>query len=240
MNELDKRQKSKSDYVQTVFENIAANYDMMNRIISLGLDQTWRQKSLAHISLPPNAKILDAACGTCDWTIMLAEQLSEQGQVLGADFSTEMLKIGEKKIAQRDLANKVKLVNSDVSSLPFSADQFDYVTIAFALRNLENISKTLLELKRVTKPGGKIITLDIFKPTLVGYRQLFMLYFNTIVPLLGKLIVNKYKQYQWLPESLEQFITSLELKSVFLEIGLNEITIEKLMGGAVIMHYAKK
>ncbi|MGM0369992.1 MAG: demethylmenaquinone methyltransferase [Bacillota bacterium] len=228
--------QDKSDYVHHIFESIAQNYDSMNRIISLGLDSCWRKKTAELIDIKPGAKILDVACGTCDWTIMLAEKLGEQGQVVGLDFSSSMLEHGTEKIAARELDDQIDLMEGDASELPFSNNQFDSVTIGFALRNISGMKEVLSEMRRVVKPGGTVISLDIFEPTLPVYRQLFLFYFRKIVPLIGQLAVNKYQEYNWLPQSVKRFVTIAELKNMFKEFGFTDIQVTKLMGGAVAMH----
>ena len=240
MSQNSKKTDSKSDYIQTIFNNIASHYDIMNRIISWGLDRFWRKKIVDLLAIEPQTEILDLACGTCELTIMLAKKLGNEGQIIGLDFSPEMLEISQKKLEDKNLEKKAKLISGDARRLPFSSNKFDYVGIAFALRNISEREKVLSEMKRVLKPGGTIFILDIFKPTLIGYRQLFLFYFNKVVPLLGKLIFNQYQEYNWLPESLERFMTIKELKNKLESLGLLDVQVEKMMGGGVVLQYGKK
>ncbi|MGM0502144.1 MAG: demethylmenaquinone methyltransferase [Bacillota bacterium] len=240
MKKIEQDLISKSDYIHQVFESIADNYDLMNHIISLGLDGLWRKKAISLIEIETEAKILDVACGTCEGAVMLAHKLTGQGQIIGVDFSKKMLRIGEEKLQMKGLNGKVKLIKADARELPFLEEKFDYVTISFALRNIPELKQVLLESKRVVKPGGTVISLDIFKPTLIGYRQLVLFYINKLVPLLGKIIVNKQRQYNWLPHSLEQFVTVKELEDIFKELGFRQVKSKRLIGGIVAVHYGEK
>ena len=192
------------------------------------------------IEIEGEAKILDLACGTCDLTIILAEKINKQGQITGVDFSENMLEQGAKKIKAKSLGDKINLIHGDAREIPFAANYFDCVTISFALRNTADIKVVLSEIKRVTKPRGKIVILDIFKPTLLGYRELFLFYFNKLIPLVGKLIYNQYQEYRWLPQSLNQFITNKELQEIFNELELKEAKVKKFILGGVCMHLAEK
>ena len=240
MRKSEEPSKMKTNYVKAIFESIAPHYDIMNRIISWGLDKSWRKRAVDLLAVEAESKILDVACGTCVLTIMLAEQLNEKGQVAGVDCSSQMLKTGAEKVKKKRLSRKVKLIQGDARKLPFLANQFDYVGITFALRNISEREQVLREMKRVVKPGGTMFTLDIFKPTMIGYQQLFLFYFNKIVPGLGKVMFDQYQEYNWLPKSLESFITIEELKLKLKQLGLKKVKTQKMMGGAIAIHYGKK
>ncbi|MBM7556218.1 bifunctional demethylmenaquinone methyltransferase/2-methoxy-6-polyprenyl-1,4-benzoquinol methylase UbiE [Halanaerobacter jeridensis] len=240
MSKDNKQSPSESLTIKTIFNNIAPHYGLMNKIMSLGLDKLWRQKVVDLVRVEPETNILDLACGTCDLTIMLAKKLKNEGQVIGLDYSAKMLEIGKAKIAKQNLSSVIKLIQGDARKLPFAAQEFDYVVIAFALRNISEREQVLREMKRVLKTDGTIITLDIFRSNLWGYRQLVMFYFKQVIPHLAKLIFNQYQEYNWLPRSIEEFITIEELALKLEEFDLKEIKVEKMMGGVVALHHAKK
>ena len=240
MKKSDKQSQSKFLTIETIFNNIAPHYELMNKIMSLGLDKFWRQKVVDLLKVEPGTNILDLACGTGDLTIMLAEKLKDKGQVIGLDCSTKMLEIGKKNIEEQNLSSVIELMQGDARDLPFSRQQFDYVVTAFALRNISDRVSALKEMKRVLKTDGIIVILDIFQVTIWGYRQLVMFYFKQVIPHLAKLIFNQYQEYNWLPQSIEEFITTEELTLELEELDLKEIEVEEMMGGVLALHYAKK
>ena len=242
MRMTEDKQELKDEFVElkNIFTNIASHYDNMNRIISLGLDSLWRKKAVKLLNIEPEAKILELGCGTCELTIELEEKINEEGQIIALDCNPQMLELGRRKIKEKRLGQKINLIKGDARDIPFIIPEFDYVGIAFTLRNIPERLKVLQEMKRVTKSGGVIFSLDIFEPTLLIYRQLFLYYFNHIIPYLGKVIFNQHQEYNWLPQSLKRFITIKKLKNILAELNLAEIKVETMMLGAIARHCGKK
>lgn len=230
----------KAEYVHSVFESIAEEYDKMNNVISFGSHVAWRNYTMKQMNIQPGQTALDVACGTADWTIALAQAVGKQGSVIGLDFSQNMLDVGVYKVAQKGLTDVVKLVHGDAMQLPYDDNTFDFVTIGFALRNVPDIQTVLNEMTRVVKPGGKVVSLEVSKPPNMAYRKLFYFYFYNILPLIAKWTVNKYEQYAWLPASLTNFPDSRELAHMFQQAGLDPVQVKLFMGGVAALHMGVK
>ncbi|MCF6095336.1 demethylmenaquinone methyltransferase [Microaerobacter geothermalis] len=232
--------KPDTKYVHSVFENIANEYDKMNSIISFGQHKRWRKFTMNKMSVRPGQSAIDVCCGTCDWTISLAQAVGREGYVVGLDFSENMLKIGKAKIEQMGVNSQTDLVDGNAMEIPFSDNTFDYATIGFALRNVPDYRQVLSEMTRVVKPGGLVVSLEASKPPWKWYRQFFYFYFYRILPVIGKLLVNKYNEYNWLPQSLTNFPDSQELAKVFSEVGLTDIQTHLFAGGVAALHIGVK
>jgi len=230
---------NKEQFVHSVFESIAPKYDLMNNIISFRRHKYWRKFTMAQLGVQQGQTAIDLCCGTCDWTISLAEA-SQFGKIVGLDFSQNMLDYGALKIARKQLKPQISLVRGNAMQLPFETDTFDYATIGFALRNVPDLVQVLREMQRVVKPGGKVVSLELSKPTWQPFKALYYLYFQKILPLLGKLIVRKYDQYKWLPESLIRFPDHQQLATIFRETGLADVKAYPLTGGVAALHIGTK
>jgi demethylmenaquinone methyltransferase / 2-methoxy-6-polyprenyl-1,4-benzoquinol methylase len=233
------RTQSKEKFVHEVFESIAPKYDLMNDVLSFRRHKAWRKFTMARMGVKPGQTAIDLCCGTCDWTISLAKA-SGTGQVVGLDFSRNMLDYGERKIKSLGLDGQVTLVQGNAMSLPYEDNSFDYATIGFALRNVPDLVQVIKEMQRVVKPGGMVVSLELSKPTWQPFKSIYYFYFQTILPFLGKLIAKKYEQYKWLPESLIHFPDHKELARIFRETGLMEVEAHPLTGGIAALHLGLK
>jgi len=231
--------KSKEQFVHSVFESIAPKYDLMNDILSFRRHKAWRKFTMKKMRVFPGSTAIDLCCGTCDWTISLAES-SRTGPMVGLDFSQNMLDVGAEKIKQIGLDKQIRLVRGNAMELPFEDNTFDYATIGFALRNVPDLVKVIEEMQRVVKPGGMIVSLELSKPTWQPFKSIYYFYFQQILPLLGKLIVKRYEQYKWLPESLVQFPDHKQLADIFRNTGLTEVQAYPLTGGIAALHIGIK
>jgi demethylmenaquinone methyltransferase/2-methoxy-6-polyprenyl-1,4-benzoquinol methylase len=182
---------------------------------------------------------IDLCCGTCDWTISLAQK-SKKGKIIGLDFSQNMLDYGSIKLKDLNLEQQVILVQGNAMSLPYDDNSFDYATIGFALRNVPDLEQVIREMRRVVKPGGKIVSLELSKPTWEPFKSLYYFYFQKVLPLLGKLIVKRYEQYKWLPESLIHFPDHKQLAEIFRKAGLSDVEAYPLTGGIAALHIGVK
>lgn len=232
-------QESKEERVHHVFEKISDNYDKMNSVISFQQHVKWRKDTMKKMNVKPGSKALDVCCGTADWTISLAEAVGPTGEVVGLDFSQNMLKVGLEKVESLGL-NQVRLVHGNAMELPFEDSSFDYVTIGFGLRNVPDYLQVLKEMHRVVKPGGIAVCLETSQPTLIGYRQLFFFYFRFIMPLFGKLFAKSYKEYSWLQESARDFPGMKELARLFQQAGFIDVKYKPYSGGAAAVHFGYK
>ncbi len=235
----DKQDVTKEEFVHDVFESIAPKYDRMNTLLSFGMHRYWRRFTMKKMKITEGSSAIDVACGTCDWTIALAQATKAEHQVVGLDFSQNMLVFGREKLNQEGL-EQVQLIHGSALEIPYPDNSFDYATIGFALRNVPDIRKTLSEMLRVVKPGGKVVSLELSKPTWPPFRFLYYFYFQRILPLLGKLFANRYEQYRWLPESLIQFPDYIELEKIFYEEGFKHVETYPLTGGIVAVHIGIK
>ncbi|MFC6332286.1 demethylmenaquinone methyltransferase [Paenibacillus septentrionalis] len=231
-------QNSKS-HVHDLFENIAPKYDRMNDIMSFRRHKAWRKKTMQIMDVKEGQNALDLCCGTCDWTIDLAKA-SRTGKIVGLDFSEQMLAVGKKKIAAEGLTNQIELVQGNAMELPFADNSFDFVTIGFGLRNVPDYKQVVSEMLRVVKPGGKIVCLDMSKPQLQPFKSIYYVYFDKIVPLLGKAFAKQFSAYKWLPDSLQLFLDAKELKALFEEVGAKHVYVKNFFLGIAALHIGQK
>ena len=229
----------KERFVHSVFESIAHKYDLMNDILSFRRHKAWRSFAMKQMNVRPGSDAIDLCCGTCDWTIALAEK-SGTGRIVGLDFSEKMLEFGRAKIAKLGLENRIELVYGNAMELPFADDSFDYATIGFALRNVPDIGRVLGEMRRVVRPGGVVVSLELSKPTWEPFRSLYYFYFQNILPLIGKWVARRHEQYKWLPESLVHFPDHRQLADIFRAVGLTDVRAYPLTGGVAALHIGIK
>ncbi|MGG4551157.1 demethylmenaquinone methyltransferase [Paenibacillus humicus] len=228
----------KEQFVHAVFENIAPKYDIMNDIISFRRHKAWRKFTMAKMNMSPGDTAIDLCCGTCDWTISMAE--ASGGQITGLDFSENMLQFGRRKVNERGLSDRISLVQGNAMNLPFEDNTFQYATIGFGLRNVPDLHQVLREMQRVVKPGGKVVCLEMSKPTWQPFKGIYYFYFQKVMPLLGKLFAKRYEQYKWLPDSLAAFPGRDELAQIFRETGLQKVEAYPLTGGVAALHIGTK
>lgn len=224
----------KEAYVQEVFSSIAKHYDLMNTLLSFNQDSKWRKFAVEQLELSNGMQIVDVACGTGMLTRVALEETKDL-KVCGLDFSPEMLCEGERRLRKLGLLDRVDLVEGDAMALPYGDNFFDGAMSAFALRNVPSIEKVVAEMKRVVKPGGKVVTLELAKPSMLGFKQLYYVYFNYILPIIGK-ISRDNSSYAWLPESLKAYPHQKEVLSIFEKVGFDSVGYYELTGGIVAVH----
>ncbi|MFD0958812.1 demethylmenaquinone methyltransferase [Paenibacillus chungangensis] len=232
-------QSGSKDHVHALFEAIAPKYDTMNDIISFRRHKAWRKFTMKKMGMKPGHTALDVCCGTCDWSIDMA-RTTGTGDIIALDFSQNMLDIGAAKINNLQLQDRIRLVRGNAMSLPFEDDTFDYVTIGFGLRNVPDYLQVLQEMRRVVKPGGKVVCLDTSKPTWQPFKGIYYLYFERILPLFGKMFAGKFKEYKWLPDSLKLFPDAKQLKELFQKAGLEKVDVKLFFGGVAALHMGTK
>lgn len=195
---------SKKGQVSNMFDKIAPYYDLLNRVLSLGIDTLWRKRAIRMLHGRPVQALLDVATGTADLALEASRQLQPQ-RIVGLDLSNEMLEIGRGKVSRRRLDETIELVQGDSENLPFADNTFDAVTVAFGVRNFENLELGLREMRRVLKDGGKVVILEFSKPRSFPFKQLYNFYFRNILPTVGKLTSKDPKAYRYLYESVQAF-----------------------------------
>ena len=229
--------KAKKEQVHDVFQNISGKYDRLNNIISFEQHKTWRKRVMKEMNVKPGSKALDVCCGTADWSISLSKAVGPTGEVIGVDFSENMLEVGKGKT--QDMHN-IQLVHGDAMNLPFEDNEFDYVTIGFGLRNVPDYLATLKELYRVLKPGGMVVCLETSQPTTPVFKQGHKLYFKFIMPIFGKIFAKSKDEYEWLQQSTFDFPDKEKLKRLFTQAGFSNIKIRSFTGGVAAMHLGYK
>jgi demethylmenaquinone methyltransferase/2-methoxy-6-polyprenyl-1,4-benzoquinol methylase len=224
----------KAEAVRAMFTRIAGRYDLMNSVMTGGRHHAWRRLAAAAVAGAPDGPALDLATGTGD--LALALRAARPGRpVVGADFSEAMLGQARPKLRARG-ERGVRLVAADALALPFPDGTFACVTSAFLLRNLADLAAGLAEMRRVTRPGGLVAALEITRPALPGWRALFGLYFNHVVPLVGAAVARDRAAYTYLPRSVERFVTPAELARLMSATGLRQVRYRRLGLGTIALH----
>ncbi|HBP65905.1 MAG TPA: bifunctional demethylmenaquinone methyltransferase/2-methoxy-6-polyprenyl-1,4-benzoquinol methylase [Desulfosporosinus sp.] len=225
--------KDKATYVKETFNSIAGQYDLMNRLMSLGMDQRWRRMAVKRVGAKPGMHILDVCCGTGQLSLELGNVVGSEGNVTGLDFSPNMLEVAKYSLIQSSNPGNIRFIQGNAMELPFPDDSFDGVTVGWGLRNLPGLREGIREMIRTVKPGGKVVSLDMGKPSLPVFKQVYWVYFETIVPLMGKIWAKKASAYQYLHDSAREFPPQDELVRIFTECGLIDVHFDNLAGGAV-------
>lgn len=230
----------KPAYVRRMFGRIAGVYDLMNRVMTLGLDGRWRDFAARQVALGPGQSALDVGTGTGDLAIAVARRGAADARVVGVDFAPEMLAIGEAKLRRLGLTGRIALRQGDGEGLAFPDDTFDACCSAFVVRNLADLPAGLREMRRVVKPGGRIVCLEMSHPHNPLFAFAFHIYFDRLVPLLGKLIGRAFDAYSYLPSSVSSFPDAPALKHLFEQAGWQDVCYYYRMGGVVAVHVATK
>ena len=222
-----------------MFDTISGNYDGWNRVISFGIDIKWRKKVLKMVSDKNPEMILDIATGTGDLAILMTKTNAKK--IIGLDISTGMLEVGRKKIAQKNLSDKIEMVLGDSENIPYADNTFDAITVAFGVRNFETLEKGLAEILRVLKPNGIFVILETSVPVKTPYKQGYKFYSKYILPLIGKLFSKDNSAYQYLSDSASVFPYGETLNNILRKIGFIEVkALPQTMGVATIYSASKK
>lgn len=215
-----------------MFDRIAPRYDLMNRVMSAGLDIRWRRRAAAAADLSLGDRALDVCCGTGDLTIELGHRVGPRGSAVGIDFSEAMLVRAREK-SDRSTA-PLTFVQGDALALPFEDDDMDAATVAFGARNLSDLGGGIREMVRVVRPGGRIVILEITRPRRL--RALHALWFDRVVPRVGALVGRDSAAYSYLPASAKRFPEPEDLAALMHEMGVDDVTYRTFMGGIVALH----
>jgi demethylmenaquinone methyltransferase / 2-methoxy-6-polyprenyl-1,4-benzoquinol methylase len=206
-----------------MFSAIAPKYDLLNMVLSFGIDRYWRRIAVTELLPQKEGWILDLATGTADVALQAASQMPDSIKIFGADFSFPMLQLGDKKISRRRKKSEIILGQADGEMLPCSDNSFNGAIVAFGFRNFSNLEVGLAEMRRVLKPGKKMVILEFSMPRLKIFKLLYMFYFNYLLPLVGKIISGHEFAYQYLPESVSRFPSGEVMTRLIEKTGFKEV-----------------
>lgn len=228
---------SKKSQVEDMFDNIAPKYDLLNHLLSMKIDVLWRNTLVKWMNKDQPKAVLDVATGTGD--LAIAVQKGTNAQVTGLDLSQQMLNVGIEKVKKLNLDSKISMMKGDAENLPFEDNKFDAVSVAFGVRNFENLTKGLSELRRVVKQGSSVYILEFSK--VEGFMApLYMFYFKNILPFIGKMVSKDNRAYTYLPDSVNAFPYGEKMKKILLDTGFSKVEYKKLSLGIATIYKATK
>ncbi len=230
--------QGKKEQLTQMFNKIAENYDFLNHSLSMGIDKSWRKKAINLLNTLQPKMILDVAAGTGDFA--LESMKLNPDKVIGIDISEKMLAQGRRKIEKRNLSKKVELLEGDSENIQFNDNTFDAVTVAFGVRNFENLEKGLREMHRVVRPKGKVVILEFSKPEKFPIKQVYNLYLFKILPIWGKFVSKEKEAYAYLPQSVKEFPDGEDFLKIYRNCGFTDTKQMKLSCGIVSIYTGTK
>ncbi|NPD46161.1 MULTISPECIES: bifunctional demethylmenaquinone methyltransferase/2-methoxy-6-polyprenyl-1,4-benzoquinol methylase UbiE [unclassified Lentimicrobium] len=233
------KQEGKKEQVRNMFNSIAGKYDFLNHFLSMGIDIYWRNQLVKKLKKNHPSQVLDIATGTGDLAITISKALP-QASIIGADISENMLEVGKQKVLKKKLSDRIKMELGDSEKLKYNDGFFDAVTVAFGVRNYEDLNKGLKEMNRVTKTNGSVYILEFSKPTAFPIKQIYNFYFSSILPLLGKSVSKDDAAYSYLPESVQKFPDGTHFLKHLSNAGYQDVKQVKLTFGICSLYMGKK
>ncbi|EHR40825.1 MULTISPECIES: bifunctional demethylmenaquinone methyltransferase/2-methoxy-6-polyprenyl-1,4-benzoquinol methylase UbiE [Alishewanella] len=226
--------------VADVFHSVAAKYDIMNDVMSMGIHRLWKRFTIDCSGVRAGQQVLDLAGGTGDITALFSKRVGPSGKVVLADINESMLNVGRDKLRDLGLVNNIEFVQANAEALPFADNSFDIVSIGFGLRNVTDKDAALRSMFRVLKPGGRLLVLEFSKPESELLSKAYDLYSFRILPFMGQLIANDKESYQYLAESIRMHPDQETLKQMMQDAGFQEVSYHNLTGGIVALHRGYK
>ena len=230
--------EKKKQQVEQMFDNIAPKYDFLNHFLSLGIDKLWRKKAIRILSGYKTDLLLDVASGTGDFAIAAAKL--KPSKIIGFDISEQMLNVGRGKVQRLGLDQVIEFQKGDSEAMPFDDAHFDAITVAFGVRNFENLENGLKEFVRVLKNDGVAVILEFSKPKYFPMKQLYLFYFFGILPLIGRLVSKDSSAYSYLPESVMAFPDDQKFLTILRNVGFSKATQKRLSFGIATIYIAQK
>ncbi|WP_018948227.1 bifunctional demethylmenaquinone methyltransferase/2-methoxy-6-polyprenyl-1,4-benzoquinol methylase UbiE [Thioalkalivibrio sp. ALMg11] len=228
-------ESEKASRVGEVFHSVASRYDVMNDLMSMGVHRIWKRYTLERAGVRPSMKILDLAGGTGDLAGAFAPRVGPKGQIVVCDINASMLEAGRDRMLDEGHVGNLEFVQADAEQLPYPDDHFDRVTIAFGLRNVTRKERALAEMRRVIKPGGRVLILEFSQP-MAPLRPMYDIYSFKVLPLMGKLVANDADSYRYLAESIRMHPDQETLAGMMRDAGLERVEYDNLTGGIVALH----
>jgi demethylmenaquinone methyltransferase/2-methoxy-6-polyprenyl-1,4-benzoquinol methylase len=228
------------DRIACMFDAIAARYDLLNHVLSGGIDTRWRKRAIASLRLSGNERVLDLCTGTGD--LAIAGVLARPGaaRVVGVDFASAMLRVGLDKLVRRGLTRRVALVRGDATRIPVASASVDAVTIGFGIRNVERVGEAFDEMRRVLKPGGRLAILEFAMPDESRMSGLYRWYITSVLPRIGRAVSRHQAAYDYLPASIDAFSAPAELVKRVQQSGFSDVQAVPLTFGTVILYTARR
>jgi len=228
---------TKAGHIRGMFARIARRYDLINSLISFGRDNAWRETAIELAEVGPHSSVIDVATGTAELATKLAHSARS---VVAVDFCWEMMKLGREKVRSAGVQSKVQFIQADALMLPFRDGCFDCAVVGFAMRNVVSIPDSFAELRRIIKPGGHIVCLELTRPTSPAFAALHRFYLHRVIPILGHWMSGDDGAYAYLPDSIARFPTADQLEAIMEKVGLRQVRYKLLNWGAVSLHTGVK
>ena len=232
-------EEKKSVQVERMFDNIAPAYDQLNHTLSWGIDKSWRKKAINWLKPFQPQRMMDVATGTGDFAIQACRVLNPK-ELIGTDISEGMMNVGRQKVKDAGLEGRISFAKEDCTALTFPDNRFDAITVAFGVRNFEDLDKGLREMHRVLDTNGKLVILELSEPDWFPMKQLYALYSKVVIPTLGKLLSKDRSAYTYLPQSIKAFPQGEVMKEIILKAGFSEASFKRLTLGICTLYTATK
>jgi demethylmenaquinone methyltransferase/2-methoxy-6-polyprenyl-1,4-benzoquinol methylase len=230
---------AKGKQVEQMFDNIAHSYDQLNHLLSLNIDRYWRKAALQSLQPYAPQRILDIATGTGDFALMAAKLLKPR-EIVGADLSEGMLNVARRKAMQSEYARNIVFQKEDCMALSFTDATFDAITVAYGIRNYEDLDRGLREMLRVLKPGGRLVIIELTTPQGAPMKQLFDFYARVWMPLVGRLISRDKQAYSYLPATMEAFPQGEQMSEILKKAGFGDVKFKRFTGGISTLYTAER
>lgn len=227
---------AKAERVRRHFASVATRYDLMNTVLSMGIQYYWKYRGMRRVALQPGERVLDVCGGTGDLSVAAMKAVGETGRVVCYDINHDMMAAGRAKSLNRQWRRRVEWVRGDAETICFDDATFDVVTIGFAVRNITHMKRAFREMHRVLKPGGRFLCLEFSRPVWPWFREMYDAYSFHVMPAIGALFAGEYTAYLRLPETIRLFLTPEELAGVLREVGFREVRYELLTNGIAVLH----
>jgi demethylmenaquinone methyltransferase/2-methoxy-6-polyprenyl-1,4-benzoquinol methylase len=223
-----------------MFDAIAGRYDLLNHLLSAGIDARWRTRAIASLALTGRERVIDLCTGTGDLAIAARRGRPPAARVVGIDFAGAMLGVGREKLRRAGLADRVALVRGDAMRIPAGDSTVDAVTVAFGIRNVQDVAAACAEMRRVLRPGGRLAILEFAVPTTPGVSGVYLWYLRQVLPRIGRLISRHDAAYGYLPASIDAFTAPKEFVKILRQAGFVEIVPVPLTFGSVVLYTARR